>query len=199
MPSPPSCQLCHPASLERLLQTEPQVRALWTALPPIRLQAGRTLLRAGETVDRCWWVQKGLLRSFYLDDRGLERNRAFHAENDWLGHGLPPLPAVSPLHIETLEDSTLVCLPYDILRDLQLRHPALEPLLQEARNSMLMAVARREASLLAHTPAERYQAFRQDHAALQERIALHHVASYLGISNVSLSRIRARLGMIPGR
>ena len=82
-----------------------------------------------------------------------------------------------------------------VLRSLLQDHPALEPLLHEAHNSLFAAQARREASLLGHSPAERYQAFRASHAHLEGRLPLHHVARYLGVTNVSLSRIRARLGL----
>lgn len=189
------CTLCQPSALQQLLQSHAQASAQWMALPRLALDGGQVLLRAGERVEQCWWVERGLLRSYYLDAQGRESNRAFHCEGDWVGHGVPPVPAVSEHHVEALEPSVVVALPYAVLRSLLQDHPALEPLLHEAHNSLFAAQARREASLLGHSPAERYQAFRASHAHLEGRLPLHHVARYLGVTNVSLSRIRARLGL----
>jgi CRP-like cAMP-binding protein len=191
-----TCTLCQPAALQSLLQSHPQVAAQWAALPRVAVQAGQCVLQAGDAVAQSWWVEHGLLRSYYLDEQGVESNRGFHSEGEWVGHGLPPVDSVSEYHIDALEPSTLVVLPYAQLRALLAAYPALEPLLHEAQNSLLSAQARREASLLGHTHSQRYQAFRSSHVHLQDRIPLHHVARYLGISNVSLSRIRARLGLL---
>ena len=190
------CTFCQPSALQQLLQSHAQASAQWMALPRLALDGGQVLLRAGQRVEQCWWVERGLLRSYYLDAQGRESNRAFHCEGDWVGHGVPPVPAVSEYYIEALEPGTLVLLPYATLRALLQTHPALQALLHEAHNSLFAAQARREASLLGHTPAQRYQAFRAHHALLQERIPLHHVARYLGVSSVSLSRIRGRLGLV---
>ncbi|MGQ0709951.1 MAG: Crp/Fnr family transcriptional regulator [Rhodoferax sp.] len=194
-----TCTLCQPAALQTLLRSHPQAAAQWAVLPRLALAPGQCLLRAGEPVTQSWWIESGLVRSYYLDEHGVESNHGFHCEGDWVGHGVPPVESVSEYHIEALESSALVVVPYATLRTLLASHPALEALLHEAQNSCLAAQARREASLLGHTHVQRYQAFRSSHAHMQERIALHHVARYLGISSVSLSRIRARLGLVPKR
>ena len=51
----------------------------------------------------------------------------------------------------------------------------------------------REYEFLIHSPADRYLAFCKDHPALAERLPDYHLASYLGITNVSLSRIKSRI------
>jgi CRP-like cAMP-binding protein len=189
------CTVCQPSSLWRLLQSHSPVLAHWMSLTRTELQSGRTLLKVGDNVEQCWWVERGLLRSYYLDELGVESNRAFHCEGDWVGHGLPPIPIVSPYYIEALEPSRVVRLPYGVLRTMLTAHPDLEPLLHEAHNSLFASQARREASLLGHSPAERYQAFRVSHAHLEDRLSLRQVALYLGVTNVSLSRIRGRMGL----
>lgn len=55
--------------------------------------------------------------------------------------------------------------------------------------------SQREADLLTLAPPDRYRAFLNEYSTIVERILIHHAASYLGISHVSLSRIRARMGM----
>lgn len=194
-----ACTVCQPVTLQALLKAQPSAWSQWMALPRTELHAGQFLLRTGDSISNTWWIERGLLRSFYLDEQGRENNRGFHAEGDWVGHGLPPIPAISPCHIEAMETCVLVRLPYTTLSDMLRNQPELNGLMQEAHNSLMASHARREFGLLSHAPTERYQAFRANHTHLEDRIALHHVASYLGITNVSLSRIRRRLGLTGGR
>jgi hypothetical protein len=72
-------------------------------------------------------------------------------------------------------------------------------LLDDALGYLFTQQSRREAQLLTLSPEERYQRFLQTDGELAARLPMHQVASYLGISHVSLSRMRARLGMTPTR
>ena len=74
--------------------------------------------------------------------------------------------------------------------------PQIGPALQAALGCVFEQNARREAELLSHPPEVRYQSFLATHGDLAPLLPQHHVASYLGISPVSLSRIRARLGLV---
>lgn len=170
--------------------------ALWQALPRCSFGAGAVLQRAGETSTRCWLIASGLVRLYYLNDQGTERNRSFHGPGAWIGGSLPPLALPSPYTIEALEPVQAVELGYATLQEWHRRLPRIQPLLDEAMGYLFTQNALREAELLSLSPEARYQAFLAGHGPLAERLPQHHVASYLGISPVSLSRIRARLGMV---
>ena len=165
------------------------------ALPRKQLAAKDILHNAGATMENTWLVERGLVRSYYLSEDGTERNRAFHAEGNWLGSGVPPIPSVCPFTIEAMEPTQVVQLGYDTLRAWHSQFAAVRPALDEAMSCMFTGQAQREAELLSLSPLARYQAFLNDQSEIVARIPIHHVASYLGISNVSLSRIRARLGL----
>lgn len=195
MSSALNCLVCRPPELERLIQSEPAVAAAWSALPRKHVAAKTVLHAAGDTIDRSWLVERGLVRYYYLGEQGTERNRSFHAEGSWLGSGVPPAASISPYTIETMEPTQVVELSYATLQAWQQNFPAIRPLLYEGMNCLFTMQAQREAELLTLSPLARYQAFLTDQNAVVARIPIHHVASYLGISNVSLSRIRARLGV----
>lgn len=187
------CQVCRPSELDRLVQSEPALAALWMALPRRALAAKEVLHLAGTVMESTWLVERGLVRSYYLREDGVERNRAFHAEGGWLGSGVPPVASVCPFTIEAMEATQVVALAYDTLRAWRAQYEAIRPALDEAMSCIFAGQAKREAALLSLPPLARYQAFLSEQPDLAARIPLHHVASYLGISNVSLSRIRARL------
>lgn len=165
------------------------------ALPRKQLAAKDILHNAGTTIKSTWLVERGLVRSYYLSDEGIERNRAFHSEGSWLGSGVPPVASTCPFTIEAIEETQVVELSYSTLQTWHTQFDAIGPALDEAMNCLFTGQAQREAELLILSPVDRYQAFLADQSDLVARIPIHHVASYLGISNVSLSRIRARLGM----
>lgn len=191
-----ACTLCQPPALEALVQSEPALAALWQALPRRQFSAGVLLQQAGETSTRCWQVTSGVVRLFYLSDQGTERNRSFHGPGHWVAGSLPPLVLPSPYAIEALTPADAVELPYATLQQWQRSFPRIGPPLEQALGHVFQQHAQREAELLSHTPEVRYQSFLATHGDLAPLLPQHHVASYLGISPVSLSRIRARLGMV---
>lgn len=192
-PANPSCQVCDPATLQALLQAQPTLAALWPTLPRRSHAAGTELLRVGEASTRCWLIEQGLVRMYYLSDQGVARNRSFHAQGHWVAGGLPTQSLPSPCTIEALEPLQAVELDFATLRNLRQQVPCLQPLLEEALGYLFAQHAQREAQLLTLSPEARYRAFLAEHAALLPRLPQHQVASYLGISPVSLSRIRARM------
>jgi hypothetical protein len=74
------------------------------------LAAKEVLLELGAVVNSTWRVERGLVRSYYRGDDGTESNRALHAENSWLGCGMPPHPGICPF---TIVATVVVQLDYD--------------------------------------------------------------------------------------
>lgn len=191
-----ACTVCQPPALEALVQSEPVLAALWQALPVRQFGAGTLLQHAGKTSTRCWQVRSGVVRLFYLNDQGTERNRSFHGSGQWVAGSLPPQALPSPYAIEALFPVEAVELPYATLEHWLRTFPHIGAPLQQALGYVFQQHAQREAELLSHPPEVRYQSFLATHGDLAPHLPQHHVASYLGISPVSLSRIRSRLGMI---
>ena len=192
------CLACAPHLLGQL-DRHPQLAARWQTLPRREYAAGQPLLMAGQAVERVWFIARGLVRVAHLSAQGVERNAAFHAEGSWVGWGTPPFATTSPVDIFALEPTQVLELSYAELRLWQAELPLVQELLSDAIRAVLARSAQREAELLLLDAEARYRAFLEQRGELVERIPLHHVASYLGITNVALSRIRARMGLVRGR
>ena len=190
-----NCVLCQPSELQRLVRSEPALAAQWQTLPRKRFAPGDCLQAAGQPCTRSWLIEQGVVRCFYLAEQGTERNRSFHTEGAWVGGSMPLLATVSPYSVEALEPTQAVELSYATLQAWHRQFPQIQPLLNDAMSYLFANQSQREAELLSLSAQARYEAFLAGQGALAERLPIHHVASYLGISNVSLSRIRARLGM----
>jgi CRP-like cAMP-binding protein len=185
------CLACAP-DLEQLIQSEAALQGAWAALPRRHLAGGELLLRSGDEVRAVWRVEAGLVRLYYLAADGMQRNRSFHAEGQWLGAGVPLSVSQSPYMIEALEPTVLVELRYPSLQA-WMDVDAVRVRLADALAATVRQRDAREESLLLKDATTRYLDFMASEPRLAARVPLHHVASYLGITNVALSRIRRKL------
>jgi CRP-like cAMP-binding protein len=161
---------------------------------PIDLAKGEALLREGDRWQHLWWLERGALRLYYLDREGQAANKNFYLDGSMVWP-ITPVLRDRPVHfwVEALEPSRIWALPWggwaaatqDFTPWQTLEHRVLAALLQDK-----MA---REHAFLQLTATERYLALQAQHPDWLARIPLRHLASWLGITDVALSRIRRRL------
>lgn len=174
------------------LQAAPERLQRWQTLPRLQLKRGDCLLRAGDVAPALWFVEAGLLSGHFLDANGRERIHAFYPELQWLGlPGAEQQP--SPYTLEALERSRLVVLTPAELQSWQSQWPGIGELLWQALAVQVRRLTERQQQWLMLDASARYLSFLRDEPALARRLKLKDVASYLGLTNVALSRIRRRL------
>ena len=158
-----------------------------------------TLLPAGAPWQHAFWVECGMLRLFYIDRDGRESNKNFHAEDAFIWPVTDTLrrePAA--FFIAALEPSAVRCLPFAALEAAVAGLPSWAALRLQALAGLLDDKMRREQAFLQCTARERYEALLRERPEWARRIPLRHLASYLGMTDVSLSRLRASMGLIGG-
>lgn len=152
------------------------------------------ILLPGDSVYELLFVCRGLLRFYYLSDEGAESNKAFVAENTFAGPlaaaalGLPVIYG-----IEAMEETTLLICDYAAFTALYGEDPVFDHIGRKLAELILMRKELRTRSLLQQTALERYKDFVERHPSLIQRVPQYHIASYLGITEVSLSRLRRNL------
>lgn len=157
----------------------------------ITYPARTILLEEGKVSDKMFLVKSGALRVFFYQD-GKELTLEFITENqavssfDSFLNGIP-----SDFVIETLESATVYELHADIfhklMEDREFQHTF--HLLFYKRFS---EINKRLISFIRDSPQERYEQLLKNRPELLLRFPQHYIASYLGITSVSLSRIRNR-------
>jgi CRP-like cAMP-binding protein len=155
------------------------------------VQSGSFFLREGDTPDRVAYVARGLFRVFFVTAEGEERTMAFRGAGRLLSgytSSLERRPAA--YSIQAIEDSVLSWLPLSAIPDLMARHPCWPELATRYAQLLFMEKERREREFLSLGAEARYAAFLAHNPGLEERIPQYLVASFLGISPVTLSRIR---------
>ena len=151
------------------------------------------LLKAGETCHKGYFVLKGCLRSYCIRN-GKEFVMQFAPENWWLGDKntlTKPEPAL--LNIDALEDSWVLQFGPDFLDKMEKIAPESRYMMQDIQQSSYLAMQRRVINLLGIQAEERYTHFLKTYPGLTNRVPLQMVASYLGVTPQTLSRIRAKI------
>jgi CRP-like cAMP-binding protein len=160
-------------------------------LRPVEILKGEYFICEGQVPTKMAFVGKGLFRYLYVDTAGREYTKNFMPEGSFIAsysamiHKTPSL-----MHIEALEDSAIYEIPYTEWQTLRNGHPCWNALLVNFLEKGFCVKEKRERELLLLEAEDRYQIFLHDFPALEHRVKQHLIASYLGISPVSLSRIR---------
>lgn len=146
----------------------------------------------GHTCRTIYFVSKGMLRIRYLKD-GTDITESFEPENSIVARAESLFARIpSKKAIEAIEDSELIAVSALKLFELFDEHPVVERLFRKIIEQQYVRTIQRIESLQFHTPEERYKLLIQLQPDILKRVPLKHVASYLGITQVSLSRIRSR-------
>ncbi|MFC5701388.1 Crp/Fnr family transcriptional regulator [Cohnella faecalis] len=153
-------------------------------------------IRSGEQARFIAFCAEGLFRFYYDTENGNELNKSFCGKGDFVAsfHSLL-LDSPSRLHIQALEDSELWVISYADYIGLYDRHVCWERLGRRMAERLFIKKEQRERELLLCSAEERYRLFVNENPELHERIPLYHIASYLGITPVALSRIRRRINL----
>jgi len=156
------------------------------------VKKGNNLQPIGFTCRTIYIVAKGLARIFYYKD-GIDVTESFALEQqvivrvESLFTGRP-----SRKGIQAVENTVFVAIDAAALFRLYDVYPAIERLFRKIFEAAHVDTVNRLESLQFHTAEERYQALLTENPEIIQRIPLKYIASYLGITQVSLSRIRAR-------
>lgn len=151
------------------------------------------LLKIGEISREIYFINKGCARMLY-DKDGEEITGFFFLENMMLS-GFESMLTHQPSQqgIETLEPCELVILPYSAFDELHEKIPRLNIFTRKLLAERFIFAQKVVASLILDTPEERYLRLFQRQPELLNRVPQHMLATYLGITPVSLSRIRKRI------
>jgi CRP-like cAMP-binding protein len=161
---------------------------------PLRLRKKEYLLQAGDICENYAFIVKGAMRMYSVDDRGQEHVIRLGLEDWWMGDRESFFNLVpSRYHIDALEPSDVLCITRE--RDLELLKnvPAYGLMKMKLDQQMEIANNQRLTSALADSAAKRYTDLIQRYPAFADRFPQHIIASYLGISKDTLSRVKLKL------
>ncbi len=151
---------------------------------------GELILRIGDPMKKTYFILKGIVRSYYLDMQGNDVTKTFTKEYDFcIGESLFT-NSRSEEGFEALED--IIALEFDAkeLKKYFFSEKVLIDIYIKKLEETLIYKMNRENAFQIKSATERYLEFKRNHSDIEERVNQAYIASYLGVSPVSLSRIR---------
>jgi CRP-like cAMP-binding protein len=151
-------------------------------------------LLAGQAPTYMGFVVVGLFAVYYIDNAGNDFIKAFNVESEFIGAYSAALSGMpSPLYIQALEDSRLLVVSFADFVQLRESHVCWQIVARKLSEALFMRAEQREHDLVLHSAESRYRKFLQVYPGLEKRLKQYQIASYLGITPVSLSRIRSAI------
>ena len=153
---------------------------------------GELLIRQGQAVKSTYFVVDGCLRSYCLDKNGKEHTLQFAINDWWISDFIAIYDNdLSTLTVECITDSKVIEFNAQKLNEIYLQFPEFEPFQRNNLERHVVSLHKRILNQLQLTAPERYDLFLKQYPDIEQFTPNYHIASYLGITQQSLSRIRA--------
>ena len=176
-----------------ILLAENSKSALAAAFEMLEFPKGAVLVKPGTVCHRLYFVDKGLTRTFYLKE-GKDITDWLSAENSFAVSIISFITRKPDRRgIETLEPSVLFSIHIDELERLCATYHDIEKLFRLLVSSGLVQLQQKFDDLHFETALNRYQHLMKTNPTLIQRVPLGMIASYLGITQETLSRIRSQI------
>ncbi len=158
-----------------------------------KLKKNELLFCSGEVVKHTWFIMKGCVRQYYASPEGIERTIYFAEEGAFCGELMSFLHKTSTnLNMQALEDTDVLYLDLNNWETAITTIPAFA--LWHIKHHERLVVRLKEEMGRAHneTPDEKYRRLLAEKPHLLQRLPQYHIASYIGVTPETLSRIRKR-------
>ncbi len=153
----------------------------------------KDLLEAGEVCKYIYFITQGCMRSYFVDAKGNEHIYQIRMDNNWISD-LQSFFSQRPslYYLEALEDTHLLRISLDKLEELYEKVPKLERYFRILFQKAYINALERLNATMWDTAVDRYNEMLKEHPDMFQRVPLVYIASYLGITPESLSRIRKK-------
>ncbi|MEQ7050694.1 Crp/Fnr family transcriptional regulator [Paenibacillaceae sp. P-4] len=174
--------------------TEEEQRAVLEDIHLEEYKKGTVLLRQGDVPTNCYFVLQGCVRQYLIHESGKEVTINFYTEEQAITSiNAHKQDKWSEYTFTCLEDTVLVVGELAVEKDMFRKYGQLESLTRQMVEEKFGQVQDEYAAFIASTPEERFKALLRNRPGLIDRVPQHQLASYLGITPESLSRIKKRV------
>lgn len=179
---------------EKVSLTEEEQQTIKTFFSPKKLRKKQYLLQEGDVCKYMAFVEKGLLRSYNVDAKGADHMIQFAWEGWWISDTYSFLAGEpAAYNIDAIDDAELLLITLPHFEEMMLKVPKMERYFRILFQKNIISKERRLLSSITYSAEEKYLRLSETNPELIQRIPLNLIASYLGITPETLSRIRKNL------
>lgn len=182
--------------LQKVSLTEEEKDTVKTFFIPKKIRKRQYLLQEGDVCKYLAFVEKGLLRSYNVDEKGNEHMNMFALEGWWTSDMHSFFTGEKAvINIDAIEDSELLMIAHDAFEAMTLKVPKMERYFRILFQNSLFTKERRLISSVTHTAEEKYINLAENNPQLVQRVPQNLIASYLGLAPETLSRIKKNIAL----
>lgn len=171
--------------------SDEEIKDICSRFSKIEVKKNEILVNQGDVCHHLYFIDKGMGRSYYLKEDGKEITQWFFAESVFMSSADSFFnQSPSFYYLEILEDSFLHSISFQEMDVLLNKYHKMERFARLLSISMLSKIVEKLNAIQFQTAKERYDYLISEYPDICQRVALGHIASYLGMTQETLSRIR---------
>lgn len=171
--------------------TEKEFEDILFFFSEVTFKKGDTLVKSGEKVQSTYWVIKGLIVSNYIDNAGKEHIIQFANEGCWITDQQAYYnQSTAIFDIVCLEPTTVIAISFENREKLCAAIPKMEHFFRKKANDSFIKQQKRLLTYMSNDATERFNLLLKEYPDLIQRISKKKLASYLGVSRETLSRLK---------
>ncbi|WP_088323679.1 Crp/Fnr family transcriptional regulator [Polaribacter tangerinus] len=177
-----------------VLFSDEELSFIGKKIKKIEFKKGAILIENNKKVTHQYFVAEGCLRSYFTDQKGKEYTLQFAIKDWWISDFTALFTGKkSIMTIEVLENAVLYQISRKDIEKLYVKYPRLETFFRQKLEHAFASFQKRILADLSKTAKEKYLLFQETYPNIEQCVKNYHIASYLGITSESLSRIRKSL------
>ncbi len=152
------------------------------------------LLRKDDTVHHQYYISSGCLRTYFIDSSGKEHTVQFAVKDWWISDFTAYFTTAKALmNIDCIQNACIYKVSRKDMESLYIKIPPLETLLRRKLEMAFSSFQKRIIGNLSQSAKEKYISFIDTYPNIEQSVKNYHIASYLGVTTETLSRIRKEI------
>ena len=174
--------------------SEKEITMISNHLTLVNCKKGELIVRQEELVSNKYYIHSGCLRSFFIDEQGKEHTLQFAIKEWWISDYAAYFQGKKAIsNIECIQDSLLIKMTKKNRDYLFKEIPLLETFFRVKFENTIASFQKRTLAILSYNAKEKYLQFINTYSEIEQNVKNYHIASYLGITKESLSRVRKEI------